>query len=256
MCRAQRLADPIDPEDYYGTLIKVFRKRGILSAADEKDLLIPRYLNERLALSVPHGIDQISRSRAGAYQFLDDNREDLLIPALTDFFVADLYDARKRGRQNLPQSRQIVLEYVWREEVKLEGARFGEFDGRFTEMLCGGTVVFNEDGNVVSWTKKPGSLPYAGRRQRGGKVAAMWEAAVADGQARRKEFLNHVAAELAAGRVGVIAGSAKGLLAPMVPPMTADGDGDRVQFRRSPHLHLNKDEQLEQTGARQWQISC
>ena len=53
VCRAQQLADPIDPEDYYGMLIKVFRKREILSEDDEQELSEPRYLNERLALSVP-----------------------------------------------------------------------------------------------------------------------------------------------------------------------------------------------------------
>src|SRR6185436_9191957 len=106
----QRLADPIDPNDYYGMLIAVFRARGILSEDDEKDLKEPRYLNERLSLSVSHNIDGISRSRAAAYRFLDDNREDLLIPASRDFFVVDLYDAKKRGRQNLALPRQIVLE--------------------------------------------------------------------------------------------------------------------------------------------------
>ena len=256
VCRAQRLADPLDPDDYYNLLIKVFRKRGILSAAEERDLRVPRYLNERLALSVQPSIDRISRSRAGAYQFLDDNREDLLIPALSDFFVADLYEARKRGRQNLPLPRQIVLEYVWREEVLLKGKRFGKFDGQFTDMLCGGTILFNDDGNVVSWMMKPGSMPYGGRRQRGGKVAAMWAAAMAHGQVRRRDFLNHLALAIKEGDISALAGSSKGLIGPLVPPVTAEGDGNRVRFRRSPHLHLSKDKQLERTGARQWQISC
>lgn len=255
MCRSQRLADPVDPEDYYGTLIKVFRRRGILSAAEEADLRIPRYLNERLALSVSHSLERISRSRTGAYQFLDDNREDLLIPATSDFFVADLYDARKRGRQNLPLPRQIVLQYVWREEVPLRGKQYGEFDGQVTEMLCGGTLVFNDDGNVVSWMMKPGSLPYRGRRNRGGRVANMWKAAVAQGQIRRQAFLEHVASAVAEGRFGSIAASDKGMIGPLVPPMTAKSDGHHVRFRRTPHLHLSETSQLEQLGARQWQIS-
>jgi hypothetical protein len=254
-CRSQRLADPIDPEDYYGILIKVFRKRGILSAAEEADLRVPRYLNERLALSVPHSLDRISRSRTGAYQFLDDNREDLLIPAAADFVVADLYDARKRGRQNLPLPRQIVLQYVWREEVLLQGARFGQFTGQFTDMLCGGTIVFNDDGNVMSWMMKPGSVPYGGRRHRGGKIAEMWDAGLEQGRTRRKEFLTFLAAEIAERRVGTIAGSAKGMIGSFVPPLTAEGDGERVRFRRTPHLHLSEDTHLGRMGAGQWQIS-
>lgn len=256
VCRSQRLADPIDPQDYYGMLIGVFRQRGILSEQDEQDLREPRYLNERLSLSVPHDIGGISRSRAGAYRFLDDNREDLLIPANRDFFVADLYDARKRGRQNLSAPRQIVLEYAWREEVLLDGSRFGTLAGRRTTMLCGGTIVFNDEGNVLSWMMKPGSLPYGGRRVRGGKVAALWADAVNEGTARRDALLDNIAAQIAAGRIGAAVGSANGLIGSMLPPMTVEDDGELVRFRLSPHLHLSEDKHLEATGERQWQISC
>jgi hypothetical protein len=256
VCRSQRLADPIDPEDYYGMLIGVFRKRGILSEEDEQELREPHYLSERLSLSVRHSIDGISRSRAAAYRFLDDNREDLLIPASRDFFVADLYDAWKRGRQNLPLPRQIVLEYVWREEILLDGSRFGPFAGRRTTMLCGGTIVFNEDGNVLSWMMKPGSLPYGGKRVRGGKTAELWTDAVNDGTARRDTLLDNIAAQVASGRIGAVVGSAKGLIGSMLPPMTAEDDGELVRFQLSPHLHLSEDKHLEQTGERQWQISC
>jgi len=154
-----------------------------------------------------------------------------------------------------PLPRQIVLQYVWREEVLLEGARFGEFTGQFTDMLCGGTIVFNDDGNVVSWTMKPGTHPYGGRRRRGGKIADMWDAALEQGRTRRKEFLAHLAAEIAERRVGAIAGSAKGMMGSFVPPLTAEGDGERVRFRRTPHLHLSEDTHLGRMGARQWQIS-
>ena len=36
VCRSQRLADPLDPSDYYGMLIDVFRKRKILTAEDDE----------------------------------------------------------------------------------------------------------------------------------------------------------------------------------------------------------------------------
>ena len=130
VCRSQQLADPIDPHDYYGMLIKVFRKREILSAEDERRLKQPQYLYDRLRLCVHHDIGDISRSRAAAYRFLDDNRQELLIPANQDFFIADLYDANKRVRQAARLPRQIILEYVWREDVLLAGKRFGQFDGQ------------------------------------------------------------------------------------------------------------------------------
>ena len=106
VCRSQQLADPIDPYNYYGMLIKVFRKRGILSEEDEQRLTQPRYLHDRLELCVYHDISSISRSRAAAYRFLDDNRQELLIPASQDFFIADLYDANKRTRQGARLPRQ------------------------------------------------------------------------------------------------------------------------------------------------------
>jgi hypothetical protein len=258
VCRSQQLSDPLDPEGYYRMLITVFRKRQILSADDEARLTEPRYLFDRLSLTVRHNIDRLSRSRASAYQFLDDNREDLLIPASRDFFVADLYDADKRGRQNLPLPRQTVLQYAWREEVLLDGARFGKYAGRMTTMLCGGTLVFSEDGNVISWMMKPGSQLYGGKRNRKGKIEARWIAAQMEGAERRTAMLDHIAAQIAAGRVGPLIGSSQGFMGSFMAPMTAHDEGDVVRFRSSPHLHLSEETHLahEDSGARQWEISC
>lgn len=259
VCRSQQLSDSLDPEGYYGMLIKVFRDREILSADDEAVLREPRYLYDRLDLSVRHSLDDIARSRAAAYRFLDDNREDLLIPASRDFFVADLYDVKKRFRQNLPLPRQIVLQYAWREEVLLDGPQFGRFAGRTTTMLCGGTIVFNENGNVLSWMRKPGSEPYGGKRPREGKTAEEWAKAVHEGAVRKAALLELLAAQIAACRIGTLLGSPNGLMASMVPPMIAEGDGELVRFQLSPHLHLSGDEDVanaSETGERQWEISC
>ena len=260
VCRSQQLADPLDPEGYYSMLLEVFEKREILTPADVAELKQPAYLTDRLPFSVPHNIDNISRSRAAAYRFLDDNREALLIPANQDFLVADLYDAKKRGRQNVPLPRQIVVQYVWREELLLDGERFGEYSGRHTTMLCGGTLVFDENGIALAWALKPGSLPYGGKRDRGGKVKQMWDEAVAEGAARRQELLNGIARQVALGRVGSIVGSENGLMRSHIPPVTAELDGDsRVRFQISPHMNLSQDsdrEQSEASGGRQWQISC
>lgn len=259
VCRSQELSDPLDPERFRDMLIKVFLDRGILSDADAEKLREPHYLYDRLDVSVRHSIDDISRSRAAAYQFVDDNREDLLIPANRDFFVADLYEAKKRFRQNLPLPRQIILQYAWREEIRLEGTRFGPFDGRSTMMLCGGTLVFNENGNVLSWMRKPGSHPYGGKRRKTGTVGEAWKSAVKEGSQRRRDLLDQIAAEVAAGRIGALLGSPEGVLASFVPPMTFDEEGDMVRFRLSPHLHLSEKEHLaddNDLGDRRWQISC
>jgi hypothetical protein len=259
VCRAEQLANPLDPFKHYDMLIDVFLKRGILTAEDKQQLKRPQYLYDRLRLSVPHHIDDIARSRAAAYRFLDDNREDLLIPATRDFVIADLYDANKLARQNAPMPRQIVLEYVWREDVLLEGPQFDRFKGQVTTMLCGGTLVFNDDGIVLSWAMKPGSLPYGGKTARRGAIRKKWDDAVAEGLARRAALLENLAAQIAAGQVGSVVGSAKGILGTSMPPLIADEIDGAVQFQLSPHLHLSDDHQLEeadQAGERQWEISC
>jgi hypothetical protein len=260
VCRSQRLADPIDPHDYYGMMIDAFVRRGVLTKADSRRLREARYLHERLELSVPHNIDDLSRSRAAAYRFLDDNREDLLIPVNRDFVVADLYDAKKTARQRLPLPRQIILQYVWREEIPLNGSQFGKFNGRIATMLCGGTLVFDENGIVQSWTVKPGSEAYGGKRQRRGKVAEKWQAATDEGRERRQAMLDNIAAQIAAGRIGTVSGFSRGLLESQVAPLVAEIDDDEVvRLRLSPHMHLSgerSEEEAEDSGGRQWQISC
>jgi hypothetical protein len=260
VCRAQRLAEPLDPRGYHGILVDVFRARQILTDADVRELKQSDYVAERFRLSVRHDINSISRSRAAAYRFLNDNREDFLIPANQDFFVSDLYDANKRARQNVPLPRQIVLEYVWREEVPLCGPQFGNFDARLTTMLCGGSLVFNDDGNLLSWAMKPGSLPYGGKRKRGGITSENWNRAVEEGMSRRDVLMSNLVAHIVAGRIGSIIGSEKGLLASRVPPMIAEDEGDFVQFHLSPHLNLsggahNRDDDDENhLGERRWEI--
>ncbi|MGJ5816913.1 serine protease [Paludibaculum fermentans] len=260
VCRSQQLADPLDPEGYYGMLLEVFRDREILTQAEVDELKAPTYLTDRLPFAIRPNIDNIARSRAAAYRFLDDNRETLLIPAHQDLLVADLYDAKKRGRQNEPLPRQIVVQYVWREEVLLEGERFGPYSGKYTTMLCGGTLVFDDNGITLAWTVKPGSVPYGGKRERSGQLKERWDKAVAEGAERRKELLDEVARQIALGRVGSIVGSEKGLLASHVPPVTAELEGEsQVRFHISPHLNLSQDSDQEHedaSGGRQWQISC
>lgn len=257
VCRAEQLSNPLDPHGYYDLLIDVFRQRGILSAEDEQELKQPQYLYDQLRLSVPHAIDDIARSRATAYRFLDDNREDLLIPANRDFFVADLYDANKLIRQGARMPRQIILEYVWREDVFLDGTKFGQYHGQTTTMLCGGTLVFDDNGIVLSKALKPGSSAYGGKRQRGGLVARAWQRAIAEGQSRRQALLETLATQIQAGRVGGVVGSANGLLGTHLPPIVAEGQDGAIQFRLSPHLHLSEAHHLdEETGARSWEISC
>ncbi len=259
--RAHQLANPLDPHDYFGMMLDVFVAREILDETDRAELTADRYLYQREAFPVFHDIDSISRSRAAAYRFLNDNREALYIPLGTDIVVADLYDANKYGREAIRLPRQIVLEYVWREDVALDDSRFGRFKGQVTTMLCGGTLVFDDKGNVLSWTRKPGTgiaadevrLGWPERRESNIKQA--WYTELADGQARREAFLDGLATRIARGQIGHTSEGQKGMIGARVPPITAERREGTVRFLLSPHLHIAGDDHDEETGERQWQIS-
>ena len=42
-----------------------------------------------------------------------------------------------------------MIEYVWSEDVELKGSRFGELSGTYLPLYCGGTVVFDSNGNCL-----------------------------------------------------------------------------------------------------------
>ena len=227
--RADELSNPTDPHGYRELMLRAFERREILDAADIEELREPRYLYNRPTLSIYHDVDDIARSRAAAYRFLADNRDALLIPARQDVVVADLYDAHKFSRQGGRLPRQIVLVYLWRESVELEGARFGEYEGQSTTMLCGGTLVFDEHGNLMSWARKSGSE---------GGTSKRWLAEIADGEKRKTAFLEDLAGRVKAGQIGAALGSSRGMLGTRIPPLTVRREGDALRFELSPHLNI------------------
>jgi hypothetical protein len=244
--RAEELSNPKDPHGYYRMMRDAFHQRGILDDADLEELGKPRYLYERLRMSVYHDIDHISRSRSAAYLYLNDNREELYIPPIQDFFVTDLYVANKFTRQARRLPKQIILEYIWREEVKLEGPEFGRFSGQTTSMLCGGTLVFDENGNVLSWFRKPGT------QVRNGKD---WEQEVEAGESRRQQFLEAIAKKVRRGQVGLVQESQSGLIGARIPPNIARKIDGTLHLELSPHLRLAEEDREAAIGERQWQIS-
>jgi hypothetical protein len=250
--RAEQIANPTDPNGYRNMMIDVFVDRGILSTDEAIELRKPVTVFDRLNLAVYHDPQSIASSRANAYRFLDDNRRELFIPYAADVVVTDLSTAYKLtvAARRLP--RQVLLQYIWREDVQLKGERFGRFEGETTSMLCGGTLALDVDGNVLAWARKPGALPLI----KGARKRKAEEAEDTAGKARHAAFLDALAARIAAGRIGdSVAGGAAGLLqksiAPMMSSRTADGT---VRFGLSPHIGIRSDED-EEMGERPWQIS-
>lgn len=244
--RAEELSNPTDPHGYLKLVLEVFVKRGILNESDRKSSDEPGYVYDRLPVNVFHDIGDLSRSRAAAYRFLDDNRDRLFIPAHQDVIVVDLYDANKFARQARRLPRQIILEYLWPEEVTLEGEQFGKYEGEHMTMHCGGTLVFDEHGNVLSWFRKSGT-------QGGGSKS--WQAEIAAGKQRRGDVLADLAKRIRAGYVGAALGSSKGMLGSHVPPLTVRRESGGLRFELSPHMSLTGDDHQNYKGGRRWEIS-
>ena len=244
--RAEEIANPADPDDYREMMLDVFIKRGILDTATGAALSKPHHVFERLDLDVFHDVDLISSSRADAYRFLDDNRRALFIPPNVDVIVADLCTAQKLTREGRRLPNQILLQYVWREDVVLEGRQFGHFAGQATTMLCGGTLALNQNGELQAWARKPGSQatgtsPPANEEQ--GK-----------GTYRRLAFLESLTRRIRSGRIGTPLESEAGLLAKAIPPLTAQRVDGALRFALSPHFGIADDED-DVDGDRTWQIS-
>jgi hypothetical protein len=250
--RAEQIANPTDPDGYRNMMIDVFVGRGILSVEQAAELRKPVRVFDRLNLAVFYDPQSIATSHANAYRFLDDNRRELFIPYVADVVVTDLSTAYKLtvAARRLP--RQVLLQYIWREDVLLEGVRFGRFEGEITSMLCGGTLALDVDGNVLAWARKPGTLPLIkGPRQRQAE-----EAEIEAGKTRHAAFLDALAARIGAGRIGdSIAGGAAGLLEKSIAPMMSSRMVDgTVRFGLSPHIGIRSDKD-EEMGERPWQIS-
>ena len=245
--RAEQVTNPTDPSGYRELMLECFIKRGVLKEADRKPLMEPTAVFKRPALDVYHSVDSIAASRGGAYRFLDDNRAKLLIPLNADLVIPEIVRASKYSRDGLPQPEQIIVQYLWREELLLEGARFGRFAGERTTMLCGATIVLDQNGNLIHWARQPGSVGV------GDSKAA--QAEQADGVRRRKELLDTIAARIAAGMIGETIGGELGLLERASPPFTVERVNGEVRFGLAPHFSLRGDADHNDTGDRQWQIS-
>jgi hypothetical protein len=244
--RAEEVANPSDPSGYREMMLQVFTRRGILTKDEAKELVAPHYIFERLDLDVFHDVDVLASSPAEAYRFLDDNRRKLFIPWNADVQVAGIFTAQKLTRQGRRLPKQVLLQYLWREDVPLEGAQFGRLSGQAATLPCGGTLALDQNGNVLAWTRKPGTLSEAS-----GKSA---EQEAEAGRLRRQSFLTAVERRVKTGRIGDIPGGAAGILGRRMAPLSVWTVNGGLRFELSPHLGIHDDSD-ELMGDRQWQIS-
>ena len=226
--RADEIVEPLDEDGYRKAMVKVFKKRGFnLNKEDYPD---------RIGFYA-YDINRISRSKTDAYHFLNENRRQLCIPMQQDVSVVDLYQTDKtvKGGGKLP--REVVIQYVWREDIELKGKKYGSLEGDYIPLLCGGTLVFDSRGNVLSWQRKPG----AGEMETGIRLREYCEKDAEKGIQRRKQLLNYVQDLVAAGAIGLAEGGrpdAIGIQSPITSSHAADGS---LRLRTTPYLrHWNE----------------
>ncbi|MDR6635819.1 hypothetical protein J2X72_004633 [Phyllobacterium sp. 1468] len=245
--RAEEVSNPTDPDSYREMMFNVFVERGVLDEADRASLLEPDAVFNRPELTIYHDIDSIGASRGGAYRFLDDNRADLFIPLNADLIITEIVRAKKLTTESRQLPEQIVVQYIWREDVALEGERFGRFAGERTSMLCGATLVLDQNGNQIHWARKPGS------EELGNSSEQRAERNV--GRKRREAFLDALAARIKSGMIGETVGGELGLLARAIPPFGFNRVDGEVRFQLSPHFAIHDDIEDDDIGGRQWQVS-
>ncbi len=245
--RSEQVANPTDPKHFRAMMLEIFVKRGILTRKDGKELLKPAEVFKRPPLDVFHPIESIAASRGGAYRFLDDNRDKLLIPTSADLVVSEVVRARKLALDGRSLPDQIVVQYIWREDVLLDGKRFGRFAGERTSMLCGATMVLDENGNQIHWARKPGSITIGNGQN---QIEEQQE-----GLRRRAELLDAIAARVADGTIGETVSGELGMVERASPPFGVRKADGMIHFELAPHFSIGGDAEDTQTGDRQWQIS-
>src|SRR5262249_30713061 len=134
-------------------------------------------------------IDAITATPADAYRFLDEFRELFGIPYDANLSVVSVYRTKKRARSGYWAPKERVIEFTWSEDVMLKGRAFGSIAGTFLPLYCGGTLVFDGNGNFLHMALVPST------------------------KERRKSLLKYARYLVRSGNLGVTDGS-RGIGAP------------------------------------------
>lgn len=246
------ITNPVDEQGYRPIMLQVFHDRKLCECDYQPVQELPENCAFKEVMAsdrvdfMYHSIERISRSRTAAYDFLSDNRRQLLIPYHQDLRVVDLYDAIKygAGAERLP--REVVLEYGWQQIVPLTPTAerdFGQWNGKHFTMDCGGTLVFDDRGNLLSWFRKPGTehlSPEQARKIRQKpnptKLERMALADLRNGEMRKEDLLTYLSRIIQGGMVGrPVAGSP---FSETDKPFTLLEEGDALSLEMAAHINM------------------
>ncbi|BBB48935.1 gluzincin family metallopeptidase [Pelolinea submarina] len=191
--QADQVIYPDDKYQFREIMRDVFKQRGVYCEECCEDVESLNFY--------PYDIRRIMLSRTDAYHFINQNRRQLCIPANQDISVSELYQTDKTLPNGSKHPREIILQYTWREDVLLKGKQFGHLNGESASLLCGGTIVFDDRGNVLSWMRKPGCGKQETSRKR---LRSHCKQEVEAGQKRKDDLLNYIKNRLDRGYFGFI----------------------------------------------------
>jgi len=223
--QANHVVDPVDADGYRKLMRTCFRKKEIACPAEGEE--------QGQIYFYAYDIERVSRSRTDAYRFLNENRRQLCIPAEQDITVVDLYQTDKTvmGERKLP--REVVLQYGWREDVELTGSNLGRLAGTTASLLCGGTLVFDGRGNVLSWIRKPGAGKQEKSRTRRRRYC---DEERAKGEQRQKELGKYIKSRVEQGYVGLVERDRPEEIDARPPVMASRREDGTVHMEVTPHL--------------------
>ena len=205
LLKADATAYPIDAMGIRAKLRTIFKDRKIKVPEEDAKRSVQIQLELR-------GVDVqvIASTHADAYRFLDARRALFCIPYDANFQVINVYRTNKVSKDGYRPPREHIIEFLWEEDVLLEGKRFRGLSGSSMPLYCGGTLVFDTNGNFLH------------------------EVAVPATDQRRKELKNYIAYLVREGQLGVLDG-VRGIGAPRGSEsrIHATIEGGRVRLRRN-----------------------
>lgn len=145
--RADAVAYPFDDFGVRKTLNHIFRERGLSPPREDDRIAGPIQLELR-----DIDISAVASTRADAYRFLDRYRTLFRIPYEANFSVANVFRTNKLSKSGYRPPKEHIIEFTWSEDVKLEGREYGPLAGTFLPLFCGGTVVFDGNGNFLHFS--------------------------------------------------------------------------------------------------------
>ncbi len=213
---ADRVGYPIDETGGRAKIARLFVERGVVK--DAKELAPERRIRNRDLR--PYDLDELAATPEQAYRFLDANRDPgrLDIPYGANLRVTNLIRTRKVSANGYFPPREVILEFVWPEDVTLDVPGVADLSGKRFTLWCGGTLVFDQDGNVLSYALRKGTPE------------------------RKEKLLAYVRHLSRHGRLG-LAGLDTDFAGRDRARVVARVDGDRAHLRRNPALrHEGREE--------------